>query len=83
VSLAGNTRQVAGAVRIAPVYTPPEHRGRGFAAGATAAAARAALDGGAGEVLLYTDVDNPMTNRLYARLGFVPVEERVVVAFEP
>jgi predicted GNAT family acetyltransferase len=38
----------------------------------TAAAARWALDRGAGHVLLYTDVANQTTNRLYPRLGFRP-----------
>jgi GNAT superfamily N-acetyltransferase len=82
VSLAGRTRLVAGQVRIAPVYTPPERRGHGYAAGATAAATRAALDAGALEVLLYTDLANPTANRLYERLGYRGVEDRVMVAFE-
>lgn len=63
---------VAGMSRIGPVYTPPEHRGRGYAAAVTAAAARWALDSGARHVLLYTDLANPSTNRLYPRLGFRP-----------
>lgn len=82
VSLAGTTRAVAGAVRVAPVYTPPEHRGRGYGAGVTAAATRAALDAGAGEVLLYTDLANPTSNRLYARLGYRPVEDSVTFVFD-
>jgi GNAT superfamily N-acetyltransferase len=82
VSVAGRTRLVAGQVRIAPVYTPPEHRGRGYAAGATAAATRDALDAGAREVLLYTDLANPTANRLYERLGYRGVEDRVMVSFE-
>jgi GNAT superfamily N-acetyltransferase len=82
VSLAGRTRLVAGQVRIAPVYTPPEHRGRGYAAGATAAVARAALEAGAREVLLYTDLANPTANRLYERLGYEGVEDRVMISFE-
>jgi GNAT superfamily N-acetyltransferase len=81
VSLAGVTRQVAGMVRVAPVYTPPEHRGRGYAAAATAVVSRAALDAGAREVLLFTDLANPTSNRLYARLGYRPVEDRVVLTF--
>jgi RimJ/RimL family protein N-acetyltransferase len=81
VSLAGMTRQVAGAARVAPVYTPPAHRGRGYGAAATAAVARAALDAGAREVLLYTDLANPTSNRLYARLGFVGVDDQVVLRF--
>jgi len=51
--------------RIGPVYTPPEHRGHGYAAAVTAAAARGALERGARQVLLYTDLANPTTNRLY------------------
>ena len=82
VALAGTTRAVAGAIRVAPVYTPPEHRGRGFAAGATAAATRAALDAGVEEVLLYTDLANPTSNRLYARLGYRPVEDSVACVFD-
>ena len=63
---------VAGMTRIGPVYTPPELRGRGYAAAVTAAAARWAHDHGARHVLLYTDLANPTTNRLYPRLGFRP-----------
>jgi predicted GNAT family acetyltransferase len=82
VALAGITRQVAGVARVAPVYTPPEHRGRGYGAAATAAVSRQALDEGAADVVLYTDLDNAATNRLYARLGYVPVEDRLVLALD-
>jgi hypothetical protein len=34
------------------------------------------------EVLLYTDLDNPTSNRLYARLGYRPVEDRVMLSFD-
>ena len=81
VSVAGITRQVAGMVRVAPVYTPPEHRGRGYAGAATAVVSRAALEAGVREVLLFTDLANPTSNRLYARLGYRPVEDRVVLTF--
>jgi GNAT superfamily N-acetyltransferase len=82
VSLAGRTRTVAGMARVAPVYTPPEHRGRGYGAAATAAVTRAALDAGVEELLLYTDLANPTSNRLYARLGYKPVEDSVSLAFD-
>jgi GNAT superfamily N-acetyltransferase len=82
VSLAGMTRRVAGMARVAPVYTPPEHRGRGYGAAATAAVSRAALDAGVRELLLYTDLANPTTNRLYARLGYRPVEDSVLLLFD-
>ena len=74
---------VAGMSRIGPVYTPPEHRNRGYAAAVTAAAARWALDQGARHVLLYTDLANATTNRLYPRLGFRPHHDVLELRFVP
>ena len=81
VALATRSRPAHGMVRIQHVYTPPEHRRRGFAGAVTAAAARAALDAGATEVVLNADLANPTSNALYRRLGFQPVEDRTVVEF--
>jgi GNAT superfamily N-acetyltransferase len=83
VSVAGRTRAVAGMARVGPVYTPPELRGRGYAAAATAAVSQATLDAGITEVVLYTDLANPTSNALYQRLGYRPVEDRVVLSFTP
>ena len=79
--MAGLTRAVAGMARIGPVYTPPALRGRGYAGAATAAVSQAALDAGTREVVLYTDLANPVSNALYERLGYRPVEDRVVLSF--
>jgi len=81
VSLAGLTRQVAGMVRVGPVYTPPEKRAYGYASAVTAAVSQQALDAGAEEVLLFTDLANPVANSIYQRIGYRPVEDRVVLAF--
>lgn len=83
VSVACLTRAVGGMARVGPVYTPPARRGRGYAAGATAAVSQAALDAGVREVVLYTDLANPTSNALYERLGYAPVEDRVLLTFEP
>ena len=83
VSIAGVTRTVAGMVRVGPVYTPPAQRGHGYASGATVAVSQAALDAGATAVLLYTDLTNPTSNALYQRLGYRPVEDRLVLSFGP
>ena len=83
VSMAGVTRIVSGIARVAPVYTPPALRGRGYAGGVTAAVSQAALDAGATEVVLYTDLANPTSNALYDRLGYRPVEDRTELAFTP
>ncbi len=81
VSMAGLTRQVAGMVRVGPVYTPPELRGHGYASAATAAVSRRARAAGADEVVLYADLANPVTNSIYQRIGYRPVEDRVVLSF--
>ncbi|WP_436524081.1 GNAT family N-acetyltransferase [Actinoplanes sp. HUAS TT8] len=81
VSMAVRSQPSAGMIRILYVWTPPDLRRRGYAAGATAAATRAALDDGADEVVLYTDLDNPTSNALYHRLGYRPVEDRAMVTF--
>lgn len=73
----------AGMSRIGPVYTPLAHRRHGYAAAVTAAAARWALDRGARYVLLYTDLANPTTNRLYPRLGFRPRYDALELRFVP
>lgn len=77
VSMARVRAAVAGASRIGPVYTPPGHRGRGYAAAVTAAAAQFARRGGASEVVLFADADNPVSNRVYQRIGFEAVAEDV------
>jgi predicted GNAT family acetyltransferase len=82
-SIAGITRAVDGMIRVGPVYTPPALRSRGYAGGATAAVSQAALDAGATQVVLYTDLANPTSNALYERLGYRPVEDRTMLTFTP
>lgn len=81
VAAAGIVVLTGGVARIGTVYTPPEHRNRGYGAAVTVAATRLALDYGADSVILFTDLANPTSNALYARLGYRPVEDKVVIAF--
>jgi GNAT superfamily N-acetyltransferase len=81
VSMASVSSQIAGMVRVGPVYTPPGLRRRGYAAGVTAAVSQAALDAGAAEVLLFTDLANRTSNGIYRRLGYHAVEDRMVLTF--
>jgi predicted GNAT family acetyltransferase len=57
--------------RIAPVYTLPEYRGRGYATALVAAVSRELLARGKQRLFLATDVANPTSNAIYARIGFV------------
>lgn len=68
-----------GVARIGPVYTPPEHRGHGYAAALTAHAAQALRARGAAGVCLFADQANPTSNGVYRRIGFRPVAETVQV----
>jgi len=79
VSLAGRTVTVGGVSRVGPVYTPPTQRGHGYAAAVTAQCSQHALDTDADQVILFTDLANPTSNGIYQRLGYRPVEDRVVV----
>jgi len=79
IAMAGLTRQVAGVARVGEVYTPPAHRRRGYGGAITTAVSQAALDAGAAEVVLYTDLANATSNALYQQLGYLPVGDRVVL----
>jgi predicted GNAT family acetyltransferase len=81
VSMVARSRPEAGMIRILTVYTPAPWRGRGYGGAATAVATRQALDAGASAVVLVTDLANSTSNGLYQRLGYRPVEDRVVMEF--
>ena len=82
VSFVNRSLPAAGVARIGPVYTPPEHRGRGYARALTAHSSQQALDSGAKRCMLYTDADNPVSNRIYADIGYVPTGEHVEFRFD-
>ncbi len=70
VSFVGQSGPVAGVARIGPVYTPPERRQCGYASSAVAALSRLALNDGAHTCMLYTDLANPTSNKIYAEVGY-------------
>ncbi len=79
VSLAAVSAPAAGVARVGPVYTPAEFRRNGYGAAVTAAATAGALKHGAEQVVLYTDLANPVSNSIYQAIGYRPehdAEER-------
>jgi GNAT superfamily N-acetyltransferase len=70
VSFCWQSMPSGGVVRVSLVYTPPEFRGRGYAAANVAAVSQRALDTDADRVMLYTDAANPVSNRVYERIGY-------------
>jgi hypothetical protein len=75
VSMAAMTSVVGGMVRVDPVYAPAHLRGCGYAGAVTVEVSRAALAAGATDVVLFTDPDNPTSNALYQRIGYVHVAD--------
>jgi predicted GNAT family acetyltransferase len=73
--LAGYGSGTRNGIRIGPVYTPPEHRNRGYATACVAALSRRLLREGRRFCMLYTNVENPNSNRIYRRIGYEPVCE--------
>jgi RimJ/RimL family protein N-acetyltransferase len=82
VHLTGFSPANFGVARVGPVYTPPELRGHGYAAAAVAGISRRLLDEGA-EVCLFTDQANPISNRLYERLGYRRVSDLANLVIDP
>jgi predicted GNAT family acetyltransferase len=82
VSMIGLNPEVAGVVRIGPVYTPPPQRRRGYAGSAVAAGSRRALAAGAARCMLFTDLANPTSNKIYAEVGYRRIGEWEEIAFE-
>ena len=77
--LTGANPPAYGVARIGPVFTPKEHRGRGYASAAVAGVSRQ-LQAEGSRVTLFTDQANPTSNRIYIALGFEPVVDMVDLA---
>ena len=83
VSMVSTNPAVAGVVRIGPVYTPSEARRRGYASSAVAEISRQALGTGADTCMLYTDLANPTSNKIYADVGYRRIAEWEERMFTP
>jgi uncharacterized protein len=81
VSLVGWGGPTPTGIRIGPVYTPPEHRGRGYASALTAHVSAEQLAAGRSFCFLYTDLANPTSNKIYVAIGYERVCDSVEYAF--
>jgi predicted GNAT family acetyltransferase len=86
VSLAAWGGPTPNGIRIGPVYTPPELRGRGYATALSAELSQRLLDGrlfegGRRFCFLYTDLANPTSNAIYERIGYRRVAESAEIVF--
>jgi len=75
VSLTGAGGLTPKGIRVGPVYTPPDARGRGYASNLVAEVSQALLDSGRTFVFLFTDLANPTSNKIYQAIGYEPVSD--------
>jgi uncharacterized protein len=83
VSLTGVGGLTPHGIRVGPVYTPPELRGRGYASNLVAAVSQLQLDSGRTFVFLFTDLANPTANKIYQAIGYEPVIDIDEYTFGP
>ena len=83
VSMSGHHVVPGVGSRIGPVYTPPQQRGRGYATRLVAEHSAARLAAGDTACFLFTDLANPTSNAIYARIGYTKVCEAVEYSFRP
>jgi predicted GNAT family acetyltransferase len=82
VSICGFGSPTPTGIRVGPVYTPPDFRGRGYASAVTAEVTARALASGRRFCFLFTDLANPTSNRIYQRIGYEPVTDLDEYRFE-
>jgi GNAT superfamily N-acetyltransferase len=81
VSLSGHREIPRVGSRIGPVYTPPQYRGRGYATRLVAEHTSRRLAVGDAACYLYTDMANPTSNAIYARIGYVKIADAAEYLF--
>jgi predicted GNAT family acetyltransferase len=82
VSVSGHGGPTPSGIRIGPVFTPPAHRGRGYATSLVHAQSAWLLDHGRRSCFLYTDLGNETSNGVYLRIGYEKIAEAADIAFE-
>jgi hypothetical protein len=83
VAMAGYVGRTPNGIRVGPVYTPPEHRRRGYATSLVADLSRRLLEQGNRSCYLFTDLANPTSNAIYARIGYRRICDAVEYRFVP
>lgn len=81
VAMSSFNTQLAEAVQIGGVYTPPAWRGRGYARAAVAQSLLDARHAGARTAILFTGDDHVAADRAYRALGFRVVGDYAIIYF--
>jgi len=83
VALAGYGDGGTDVARIAPVFTPPQHRRQSYASALVGELSRELFDQGKRAVFLTTDAANPISNSIYRKIGYLPAADHYHFDFLP
>ena len=81
VSIARTDRPTKNGIAIHTVYTPPEHRNKGYATTCVLLLTQKLLSERYSFCCLHTDLSNPTSNSIYTKIGYVPVADALEFDF--
>jgi len=82
VSIAAGVGPTPNGIRIGLVYTPAHLRNRGYASALVASLSQKLLDSGRTFCFLFTDLENPTSNKIYRDIGYEFVCEQHQFRFD-
>ena len=81
VSIAKESRPTKNGITINTVYTPLQHRNKGYATSCVWSLTKKLLSGCYSFCNLYTDLSNPTSNSIYTKIGYVPLGDALSFDF--
>lgn len=82
VSMAQAIRPTKNGISVAGVFTPHDQRGNGYASAVVAHLSQKMLDNGKKFCMLYTDLNNPTSNKIYQKIGYKEVVDSKYFLFD-
>ena len=81
ISIARTDRPTKNGIAIHTVYTPPEHRNKGYATTSVLLLTKKLLAERYSFCCLHTDLANPTSNSIYTKIGYVPMGDALEFDF--
>jgi uncharacterized protein len=82
VSMANASRPTKTNITVNFVFTPLSERKKGYASSCVSAITQLMLNSGYKTTSLYTDLDNPTSNKIYMEIGYKPLIDSIVIHFK-
>jgi uncharacterized protein len=82
VSMANASRPTKSNITVNFVFTPLSERKKGYASSCVSAITELMLYSGYKTTSLYTDLDNPTSNKIYMEIGYKPLIDSIVIHFK-